>query len=223
MSAPPVLAAPPFRPLGIVFDLDGLLVDSEPAWARAEEALVVSYGRVWDPRIQQEALGSGPEEGAAIFAAYVGETDVRAVSRRLLQEAVKQFDRGIMARPGAPALLRDLAGRVPVGVATNSRRVLGELALASAGLDGLVDVLVCAEDVRAPKPAPDPYLLACAQLDVDPARSVGLEDSPRGAEAARAAGLWVVGCPSLPGTRLPAAHVTVGSLSELDAVSWLVG
>jgi HAD superfamily hydrolase (TIGR01509 family) len=221
MTTVPAAPRPPFTPLGVVCDLDGLLVDSEPAWGRAEEALVRSYGRVWDPAVQREALGSGPDEAAAIFAAFVGEGDVRAVGHRLLQEAVKQFDRGIEPRPGARALLRPLAGALPIGVATNSQRVLAELALASSDLAGYVDLLVCAEDVAAAKPAPDPYLAACAGLGVEPARAVGLEDSRRGAEAARAAGLWVIGCPSLAGTVLPAAHVVVGSLEELDSHGWL--
>lgn len=209
---------PPFAPAAVVFDLDGLLVDSEPAWEAAERRLVeADYGRPWDPAIRVELLGSGPADAARILAAHLGVDDVRAVDRRLLQSAVREFRRGVPVRPGARQLLEALRDRVPVGVATNSRRVVAELALSGTGLDALVDQVVCVEDVVSPKPAPDVYLRACALLGADPSESIGLEDSPVGARAARAAGLWVIGCPSVPEPAIDAAHVIVASLEEIDA------
>jgi HAD superfamily hydrolase (TIGR01509 family) len=213
-AAPP---RPPFRPQGVVFDLDGLLVDSEDAWGVAERRVVLDYGKPWDPSVRTLLLGRGPREAAQVLAAHVGAADPREVERRVLQAAVAEFKHGIAARPGARELAEALEGRVPIGVATNSRRVLAELSLSGAGFDWLVPGLVCAEDVTAPKPAPDPYLLACRRLGVDPARGVGLEDSPLGVMSAQAAGLWVIGCPSLPEASLEAADAVVTSLTEVDA------
>jgi len=214
--------APPFAPAAVVCDLDGLLVDSEPAWEVAERRLVeAGYGRPWDPAVRLELLGRGPAEASRILAAHLQTTDVAEVDRRLLETAIRQFRGGVPVRPGARDLLTGLRGRMPVGVATNSQRALAELALSSTGLDALVDVVVCVEDVAAPKPAPDVYLRACALLGADPSQSVGFEDSPVGARAARAAGLWVVGCPSVPEPPIEAADVVVGSLEEFD-VRWLL-
>jgi HAD superfamily hydrolase (TIGR01509 family) len=211
-----VIAAP-FAPEAIVFDLDGVLVDSEPLWAEAEREVVMSFGRPWAPDVQRLLLGKGPEAAVRTLAAHLGEDDHEEVGRRLASAAVDAFHRGVDPRPGVPPLIEALHRRVPLGVATNSVRLLAEIALESAGLDGLIEAVVTAEDVLQPKPAPDPYARACARLGADPSRSIAIEDSPVGAASALAAGLWVVACPSMPGTVIPGAHAVVGSLSEIDA------
>lgn len=212
--------APPFAPVAVVFDLDGLLVDTEDLWELAERRVVAGYGVEWDPAVRPQLLGRGPDETSAILAAFVGAGDVREVDRRLLGAAVEEFRGGVVARPGAARLVEALAGRLPVAVATNSRRVLAELALTASGLLEHVEAVVCLEDVRAAKPAPDPYLTACRALRADPSRSVAFEDSPVGSRSARAAGLWVVGCPSLP-TSVLDADVLVGSLEDVDPAALL--
>jgi HAD superfamily hydrolase (TIGR01509 family) len=207
---------PPFVPEAVVFDLDGLLVDSEPRWAEAEREVVTSFGRAWTPAIQKLLLGRGPADAARTLAEHLGEDDVAEVARRLAAAAIEAFRRGVDVRPSAAELVAGLHGHVPVGVATNSVRALADLALSSTNLAGLVGVVVTADDVERPKPAPDPYLLACARLGADPARSVAIEDSPLGIASARAAGLWVVGCPSLPGADARRAHAVVEHLGEVD-------
>lgn len=211
------MRAPPFTPLAVVFDLDGLLVDSEGLWARAERAVVESYGATWDPQVQRLMLGRGPAAAAAVLARFLGVSDAGEVDRRLLAAAVEQFRAGVPPRPGSAALVDALRGSLPLGVATNSRRVLAELALDSAGLAPAMDAVVCAEDVTRPKPAPDPYARACRMLAAPPGRTVAFEDSPVGVRSARAAGLWVVGCPSLPDTPLDAAQALVASLHDVDS------
>jgi len=209
---------PPFAPQAVVFDLDGLLVDSEPAWELAEHLLVTQdYGRDWDPAIRPLLLGRGPQDATRILAEFV-DADPREVGRRILVRAVEEIRRGVPLRPGAAELVAALAGRVPLAVATNSRRVIADLALSALpdGLAGSLAAVVCVEDVALPKPAPDVYLEACRRLEADPERSVAFEDSPVGATAARAAGLWVVGVPSLAGTVLDAAHAVVGGLGAVD-------
>lgn len=206
-----------------MFDLDGLLVDSEGAWGLAERRVVEDYGKPWDEAVRTLLLGRGLEDANRILAEFVGAPDPREVGRRVLQAAVKEFNRGIDPRPGARELVQALVGRVPVAVATNSRRVLAELALDSSGLAALLHVVVTHEDVRSPKPAPDPYLEACQRLGADPPRSVALEDSAPGAASAKAAGLWVIGCPSLEGMVLDAADVVVASLAEVSPEALLDG
>lgn len=219
-AAPP---SPPFAPKAVVFDMDGLLVDSEVLWGRAERRVVEGYGRAWEPEVQQLLLGSGPADAAALLARHLGVADADEVDRRLLAASVEEFRAGVPLRPGAGPLVAALRGRLPLAIASNSRRVLVDLALSSAGLCGVMDAVVSAEDVARPKPAPDPYAGACALLGVDPAAAVAFEDSPTGVVSARAAGCWVIGCPSLPGTRLDGAHATVAALTEVDAPALLRG
>lgn len=200
----------------VVFDLDGLLVDSEDAWGVAERRVVEDYGKPWDEGVRALLLGRGPQEAATVLAEFLGADDPREVSRRMLTAAVAEFQRGIAARPGARELVEALRERgVPLGVATNSRRVIAELSLTISGLGVLADTAVCAEDVARPKPAPDPYLAACATLGEAPASCVGLEDSPVGVASAKAAGLYVVGCPSFPDTPLTDADAEVASLTDI--------
>lgn len=192
-------------------------MDSEDAWGAAERRVVEEYGKPWDEGVRALMLGRGPADSATVLAEFLGAADAREVARRLLTAAVAEFKRGIAARPGAAELVGALRAQgVPLGVATNSRRVIAELSLTSSGLGVLADTLVCAEDVVAPKPAADPYLAACAVLGAPPARCVGLEDSPVGVASAKAAGLFVVGCPSFPDTPLDAADAVVASLVQID-------
>lgn len=213
--------APPFPPAAVVFDLDGLLVDTEHLWEIAERRVVEGYGVPWDPAIRPALLGRGADEAAVILARFVGIGDPREVDRRLLTAAVDEFRRGVAPRPGAVRLVEALSGGLPVAVATNSRRVLAEIALSAVGLGEHVEAVVCHEDVTAAKPAPDPYLAACRAVGADPTRSVAFEDSPVGTRSARAAGLWVVGVPSLPTAILSAASVVVASLADVDPSAFL--
>ncbi len=210
---------PPFTPDAIVFDLDGLLVDTEPRWEAAERRLIADLGGTWDPAVRQQLLGVGPETSARILAQHLGVADEGMVARRLLVAALEEFRRGVRALAGAQELLTALQGRVPTAVATNSRRVLADTAMAGAGLDGLVDALVCVEDVDEPKPAPDPYRRACAELGGEPTRSLAFEDSPPGIAAAVAAGLWTVAVPSVPGASVDGAHALLESLEAVDVAA----
>jgi HAD superfamily hydrolase (TIGR01509 family) len=219
-----VRLTPPFVPQAVVFDLDGLLVDSEPTWERAERRLVTEdYGRPWDPALRPLLLGRGAADAAALLGEFL-DADPREVARRMTSRAVEEFKQGVDVLPGAAQLIMALAGWVPLAVATNSQRVLAELALTSIpdGVAGQLDALVCAEDVARPKPAPDCYLEACHRLGVDPTTAVAFEDSPVGAAAAKAAGCWVVAVPSLGGVALDAADATVASLAEVDPGSLLL-
>lgn len=214
---------PPFAPEAVVFDLDGVLVDTEPRWADAERRLIAALGGTWDPAVRERLLGVGPDKAAAVLAEHLGGLDPQMVDRRMLVTALEEFRRGVPPLAGAHELLEALAGRVPIGVATNSLRVLADTALEGAGLDGYPDVLVCDEDVDEPKPSPQPYRRACAELGVAPQRCVAFEDSPPGIASAVAAGLWTVACPSVAEAATDGAHAVIASLAEVDADALLAG
>jgi HAD superfamily hydrolase (TIGR01509 family) len=207
-----VLSRPP---LAVVFDLDGVLVDSEAIWAAAERRTVESLGGEYTPEIAGLLYGRGHRDGGRLLADRFGG-DAEAVAERLLGHALAGFRGGVPALPGARELVRSLEGVLPIAVASNSVRPIVEAALTSVALDGRFDAVVCGDDVERGKPAPDVYLAACRALGVAPADALAIEDSPVGTVAAKAAGLVVIGVPSMPGVELPAADAVLASLHELD-------
>ncbi len=140
----------------------------------------------------------------------------------VMDEALK----GVEPRPGALELLERLtASGVPLAVASNSERAFLERTLQSAGLleGGPFQTTVSAQDVGAPKPAPDIYLEACRRLGTDPAESAALEDSATGAAAASAAGMFVIGIPYFTGTAIEGADLTAGRLDDPAVIAALLG
>jgi HAD superfamily hydrolase (TIGR01509 family) len=193
---------------GIVFDNDGLLLDTEPCWTRAETVVFERHGHVFDVEAKRALVGTAPETAARVLERLLdlpgrGEQ----LSAELYALALEEIAAGAEPRPGAVELLHALDGRWPVAVASNSPRSHLLAGLKRTGLEDDFDVLLGVEEVGEPKPAPDLYLRACDLLGVAPARSVALEDSPPGVAAARAAGLYVVGVPSVAGVELEADAV----------------
>jgi HAD superfamily hydrolase (TIGR01509 family) len=205
----------PRAPRAVVFDLDGVLVDSEDIWAAAEGTTVRELGGDYTPELAAQLYGRGHRDGGRLLARRYGG-DPEAVAERLLGHALAGFRRGVQALPAAVETVESLRGRLPLGVASNSVRPIVEAALGAVGLDASFDAVVCGDDVERPKPAPDVYLAACRALGVLPTDALAVEDSPVGVTAAKAAGLVVVGVPSLPGVELPAADVVLCSLADLD-------
>jgi HAD superfamily hydrolase (TIGR01509 family) len=206
-----------------VFDCDGLLLETESCWTRAEEELFSRYGSVFGADEKRALIGTSLFDGSLILerlleqpgrAGELGQELLDLVERRLLEEST--------AMPGAAELVRELLGRTPVAVASNTPERLVRGALACAGVAELFDVVVTADQVAAPKPAPEAYLRACELLDASPTESIALEDSPTGVASARAAGLFVVGVPSFPGVVLDEADLVAGSLVD-PAVRLVLG
>lgn len=183
----------PFVPDAVVFDLDGVLVDSEGIWEAIEREVVESLGYVWDPTIRPQLLGKGPGEAAAVLSASLGADVTTAdIQSATAQKSTELFARGVPVAPGALALLRGCHGQLPLAVATNSTNDIAESALVGNNLDRYFEAIVTADDVAVPKPAPDPYLLACERIGARPRHSVAIEDSPTGMASASAAGLYVI-------------------------------
>jgi HAD superfamily hydrolase (TIGR01509 family) len=192
------------RPAAVLFDNDGLTLDTEPIWTRAEEVLFARYGSEFTMDHKRYLLGSSPAVSARKLEELLGHPGV-ALGLELQDLTITSFADGVEAMPGALELIGALkeAG-VPVGLVSNSTRPFVDAALAAAGLNTIFDVTVVGDEVAAPKPAPDAYLAAAAALGADPARCVGLEDSPTGLAAVRAAGMTTIGIPSVEGMVLDA-------------------
>lgn len=201
----------------VVFDNDGLLLDTEEAWTRAEETLFERHGSTFTLEHKRVLIGTSPATSAAKLEAMLdlpgrGPALVDELHDLVMEEALA----GVPPRPGALGLLDAVrAAGLPVGVASNSAREFVERVLSVAGLlDGHFDVVVTASDVDHPKPAPDLYLAACAALGADPERAAALEDSATGVAAAVAAGMYVVAVPYFPDLPIEGASLTSDSLAD---------
>jgi HAD superfamily hydrolase (TIGR01509 family) len=212
---------PPVPPLdlpdAVVFDNDGLLLDTESVWTRAEQDLFERRGTEFTPGDKRELVGTSAEIAGGVLERRLGEPGRAA---QLIEElnslVVAELEHGVEAMIGARELLGRLRERgTPIGLVSNSPLRFVRRSLELAGLDGRFDVVVSAHEVAAPKPAPDPYLEACRRLGVEPGPAViALEDSPTGVAAARAAGLTVIGVPSIDGVALDEAHHLAESLLD---------
>jgi HAD superfamily hydrolase (TIGR01509 family) len=204
----------------VVFDCDGLLVDTETGWTRAETAIFAEHGHAFGTEQKEIVIGRTLAAAGGAMADYFGRPgEGPALARRLHDLVAVELAAGADPLPGARDLVVRLRGRVPIAVASNSPRAFVDTALAAAGLDDLFTHVLAAEDVVHPKPAPDLYLAACAALGAAPARSVAFEDSRTGVASARAAGLHVVGVPSLPDAAL-AADTLFPSLTDPALTRW---
>ena len=204
-------------PTAVVFDNDGLLLDTESVWTRAEQDLFERRGLEFTPADKRELVGTSAEIAGGILERRLGEPGRAAELIEELNElVVAELEHGVEAMVGARELLHELKQRgTPIGLVSNSPLVFVRRSLEIVGFDDHFDVVLSAHEVAAPKPAPDPYLEACRRLGVEPGPAVvALEDSPTGVAAARAAGLTVIGVPSIEGIALEEAHHIAESLLD---------
>ncbi len=204
-------------PTAVVFDNDGLLLDTESVWTRAEQDLFERRGLDFTPAHKRELVGTSAEIAGGILERRLGEPGCALQLIEELNElVVAELEHGVEAMVGARELLRELRRRgTPIGLVSNSPLVFVQRSLEIVGFHDSFDVVLSAHEVAAPKPSPDPYLEACRRLGVEPGPDVvALEDSPTGVAAARAAGLTVIGVPSLEDIVLEEAHHIADSLRD---------
>jgi len=208
------------RVSGIVFDCDGLLVDTESCWSRAEASLFADYGFGFGPAEKDLLIGRTLAAACDNIADYIGQPGSGPkLQSKLLPRVEAELVAAVDAMPGAPELLESLAGRVPLAVATNSPRAMLDAALASSGLGDYFEVSVAADEVERPKPDPQLYLAAFEQLNAQPHSGIALEDSATGVAAARASGAFVITVPSQPGKRLGGDYIT-STLADPALTDW---
>ena|SRR5579871_2696873 len=199
----------------VVFDNDGLLLDTEEAWTRGERELFERRGVEFTAEHKRELLGTSARAAAAALEVML---DAPGRGALLIAElgmlVLEEMRHHAPPRPGAVELLGRLADAgIPAGLASNSPRVLVDRALATSGIaPSTFAAILTADVVAVAKPAPDIYLAACAALGSEPARTMALEDSPTGVAAAVAAGCFTVGVPSIDGVSLDQAALVAGSL-----------
>lgn len=212
-------------PAAVIFDNDGLLLDTESVWTRAEEDLFERRGHRFTPADKLELVGNSAAVAGGILERRLGEEGrAEELIEELDELVVAELERGVEAMVGARELLAALAERgTPLALVSNSPMVFVRRSLQIVGLEDSFDVILSAHEVGAPKPAPDPYLEACRRLGVEPGPAVfALEDSPSGVAAAVAAGLTVIGIPSVEGVALEEAHHLADSLRDEVVATQLV-
>lgn len=182
--------------------MDGLLVDTEPAWTVAESELATQLGGAWTSALKAQIVGTRLDRAVPVLLTGLGHDPTPELVARttgsLLARMVELFAEGVAPLPGAVELVRrSRDAGVPLALVSSSYRVLVDAALAQ--LDLSFDVVVAGDEVGLAKPHPEPYLRACALLGVPPERAVVLEDSPAGVRSGEAAGCAVVAVPSVTG------------------------
>jgi HAD superfamily hydrolase (TIGR01509 family) len=212
-------------PDAVVFDNDGLLLDTESVWTRAEQDLFRRRETAFTPADKLELVGTSAEIAGGVLERRLGEPGrAGELIEELNELVVAELEHGVEAMIGARDLLHALSERgTPIGLVSNSPLIFVRRSLEIVGFHDHFDVVLSAHEVALPKPAPDPYLEACRRLGVEPGpKVVALEDSPTGVAAAVAAGLTVIGIPSVEGVALDEAHHLAASLEDAIVSNRLV-
>jgi len=200
----------------VVFDCDGLLVDSEAVWLD----LIQQWMDTQQPALRlslDEFHGLTVVDTARLLYRFTGD---RYQSANVIEDEITQrysdlLARGVPLMPGAKGLLKQLYGKVPIALASNGLRRDVLAMLEANGLTSFFNAICTLEDVKEGKPQPEIYLLACRLLSVVPEQAVAFEDSPTGVRAAVAAGLSVVGVSSKPEVKLP-SDFRISSLAQVS-------
>ena len=180
----------------VVFDLDGVLIDSEPVWERARRDLVAERGGHWAPDAQRRLMGMSTPEWARYLSEDLGVgLPPQEVAALVIDRMTASYRKHIPLLPGAVDAVHRLAARWPLGVASSAAAVLIETVLQAADLRSCFQVTMSTEQVPRGKPAPDIYLAVTAALGCPPADCAAVEDSSTGLRSAAAAGLRVIAIP----------------------------
>jgi HAD superfamily hydrolase (TIGR01509 family) len=204
----------------VVFDLDGVIVDSEHGWDAAREALARERGGRWHEGAQQDMMGMSSVEWSRYMHERLGLKDPpEEISVEVVRRLEATYREELPLVEGATEAVARLARRWPLGVASSSNRPIIDLVLGLAGLDRFFRATVSSEEVQRGKPSPNVYLETARRLGADPGRSAAVEDSRNGILSAKAAGMRVV---AIPNTRFPpdeealvAADVVIPSITGL--------
>lgn len=204
----------------VVFDLDGVIVDSEPVWEEVRRAYVAAHGGSWQPDTQRRLMGMSTGEWARYLSGELGvRRSPEQVADEVVREMARRYTEHVPLIDSADEVVRRLAARWPLGLASSSPTRLIAAALDATGLTGAFGATLSTEETERGKPAPDVYLTVARRLGVDPTRCAAVEDSSNGVRSAAAAGMKVVAVPHgsypLDPDAAGLAVVTLGSIGEL--------
>jgi HAD superfamily hydrolase (TIGR01509 family) len=181
----------------VVFDLDGVLIDSEHVWDEARREIARERGGRWHDRASRDMMGMSSPEWSRYMHDMVGVPDPpEEISAEVVRRLERIYRENLPLFDGAVAAVERLAVRWPLGLASSSNRELIDLVLDLSGLAAHFRVTVSSEEVARGKPAPDVYLEAARRLQVAPDRCAAVEDSENGIKAAKAAGMRVLAIPN---------------------------
>ena len=205
----------------VIFDMDGVLIDSEQVWDAAREQLTRERGGRWHERAQLEMMGMSSLEWSRYMHDEIGLSDSpEEISAEVVRRLEALYREQLPAMPGAHEAVERLAARWPLALASSSNRELIVLALELLGVADRFQAAVSSEEVGRGKPAPDVYLEAARRLGVDPTRATAVEDSHNGIRSAKAAGMRVIAIPNRrfpPGDALAEADLVLETLAGLTA------
>jgi HAD superfamily hydrolase (TIGR01509 family) len=204
----------------VVFDLDGVLVDSESVWDEARRAVVAQNGGRWRDGATRAMMGmSSPEWSRYLHDELGVQLEPEQINDEVVAALLADYRRELPLLPGAKQTVRRLAVRWPLGLASSANRPVIDAVLEMAGLTDSFSATVSGEEVERGKPAPDVYLAAVRKLGVDSARAAAVEDSTNGLRAAAAAEMLVIAAPNRDfppePDALALAALVLGSLDEL--------
>ena len=204
----------------VVFDLDGVLVDSEQAWDGARRELVEERGGTWTDGAEIDMLGMSSREWPVYLRDRLGvDMQPADISADVVARMLAGYRKRLPLIPGAVEAVERMAARWPLGLASSSNREVIDVVLEQAAIARQFRATVSSEEVARGKPSPDVFREAARRLGVDPAACAAIEDSHNGILSARAAGMRVIALPNHafpPGPEaLGQAHAVLGGLDEL--------
>lgn len=180
----------------VIFDLDGVLVDSEPVWEQVRRRYVAEHGGTWQPDTQSRLMGMSTGEWARYLSEELGvDRSAETVADEVVAEMVRRYDADLPLMPGAVDAVRRMAARWRLGLASSSPSRLIDRVLEDAGLTRVFEVTLSTEDVARGKPDPDVYLNVAQRLRLAPQVCAAVEDSSNGLRSAAAAGMAVIAVP----------------------------
>jgi HAD superfamily hydrolase (TIGR01509 family) len=205
----------------VIFDMDGVILDSETAWHEVRRDFVAEHGGSWTEDDQRAVMGANSVQWAEHIRRRFGvPLATEEVVDRVVQRLGARFSRKLPLLPGAVEAVQRMATRYPLGLASSSPRGVIDLVLQASGLSGCFRAWISSDEVQGGKPRPDVYLAACKLVGVQPANAAAVEDSANGLRAAHAAGLAVVAVPNAAfppePEALELADLVIARVADLD-------
>ncbi len=205
----------------VIFDLDGVLLESEQVWSEAKHEVTNRRGGTWAKAAERDMIGMSSEEWSRYMSEQLGiALAPAAISQEVVRDVAARYRAGLPVIAGADRAVRSLAARWELGLASSSNREVIDLVLGLTGWSKLFTVTVSSGEVARGKPAPDVYLEAVRRLDATPALCAAVEDSGAGISSSHAAGLSTIAIPNRAfppdPEALGRADLVLGSIAELD-------